>query len=127
VTVPLVPLLLLHQVLVLTAQQEALLNQLVVQHVPHALQVQLLIRPLLHHVMLAQWVTLQLRLGLKLVMHAQEDHSLMLQELRLVTNALLGQPSLMRVRLDVMYVLRALIKIRKDRRIAQAVLELLTP
>jgi len=60
-------------------------------------------------------------------MHAQEDHSLMQQELRLVTNALLGQPSLLRVRLDVMYVLRALIKIRKDRRTAQAVLELLTP
>jgi len=70
---------------------------------------------------------LQLRLGLKLVMHVQEDHSLMQQELRLASNALLGQPSLLRVRLDVMYVLRGLIKIRKDRRTAQAVLELLTP
>jgi len=127
VTVLLVPLLLLHQVLASTAQQEALLNQLVVQHVPHVRLDQLLIRPLLHHVMLAQWVTLQLGQGLKLVMHAREDHSLMQQEPRLVTSALQGQPSLLRARLDVMYVLRALIKIRKDRRTAQAVLELLTP
>jgi len=51
-------------------------------------------------------------------MHAREDHSLMQQEPRLVINVLLGQPSLMRVRLDVMYVLRGLIKIRKDRRTA---------
>jgi len=123
----LVPLLLLHQVLVLTAQQEALLNQLVVHHVHHVLKVQLLIRPRLHLVMLAQRVTLQLRQALRLVMHAQEDHSLMQQELRLATNALLGQPSLLRVRLDVMYVLRGLIKIRKDRRTAQVVQELLTP
>jgi len=127
VTALLVPLPLLHQVLVLTAQQVALLNQLVVQPAHHVRKVQLLIRPLLHHAMLAQWVTLHLRQDLRLVMHAREDHSLMQQELRLVTNALQDQPSLLRARLDVMYVLRGLIKIRKDRRTAQAVLELLTP